>query len=42
MYVRLAFSVAMAVRPDILVVDEALSVGDLYFQKKEHGQDIIF
>jgi ABC-type polysaccharide/polyol phosphate transport system ATPase subunit len=51
MYVRLAFSVAMAVQPDILVVDEALSVGDLYFQKKstdkilsfkEEGRTILF
>ena len=51
MYVRLAFSVATSVDPDILVVDEALSVGDGEFARKsfdrirsmkENGKTILF
>lgn len=34
MYMRLAFSVAAHMQPDVLLVDEALSVGDLRFQRK--------
>lgn len=34
MQMRVAFAVATAFRPDILIVDEALSVGDTYFQHK--------
>ncbi len=52
MYVRLAFSVAAHLEPDILVVDEVLAVGDAEFQKKclgkmndathQNGRTIIF
>ncbi len=51
MFVRLAFAVAASVEPDILVVDEALSVGDESFQRKcfarikaiqEQGGTILF
>ncbi len=50
MQVRVAFAVATAFRPDILIVDEALSVGDAYFQAKcfrriqefkDHGTTLI-
>ena len=51
MFARLAFAVAINVDPDILIVDEALSVGDIYFQSKcfrkfeefkQKGKTIIF
>jgi lipopolysaccharide transport system ATP-binding protein len=51
MYVRLAFAAAIGMKPDILIVDEALAVGDIRFQRKcyryfhelqSHGTTIIF
>jgi homopolymeric O-antigen transport system ATP-binding protein len=51
MYVRLAFSIAVAANPEILIVDEALAVGDAVFQHRclrrikemqEHGTTILF
>src|SRR2546423_3756652 len=34
MYVRLGFSIAAHLQPDILLLDEVLAVGDIYFQAK--------
>ena len=37
MMVRLAFSIATAIEPEILLIDEVLSVGDMAFQDKAAG-----
>ncbi len=51
MYIRLAFAVSIHVDPEILLVDESLSVGDVYFQQrcmrkirqmKQEGKTILF
>lgn len=42
MYMRLAFSVAISLNPDIILIDEVLSVGDLSFQQKSYNKLISF
>lgn len=42
MQVRLAFAVVTAKRPDVLIIDEALSVGDAYFQHKSFDRILEF
>ena len=43
MYVRLAFAVQACVEPDVLIVDEALAVGDIFFRQKcyQRLQDLL-
>src|SRR5215831_1354723 len=51
MYVRLAFAIAASVEPEVLIIDEALAVGDAVFQHRclrrikelhEHGTTVLF